>query len=452
MSESPDRREFLKTTLGAGLGAAVLASTAANAAEAPGTASSTLFSAAAVPRVRLGLIGIGHQGSSHLRNFLKVPGLEVKAICDLVPAKVDKALAAIQEAGAPKPATFTGGPEEWKKLTDSDLDLVYIVTPWDLHAPMMLDAMQKGKHAATEVPMAPSIDELWQLVETHEKTKRHCVMMENCNYDREEMMILNMVRKGVLGELLHAECGYLHDLRELKLSPTYYEGRWRIEHSIKHNRDNYPTHGLGPVAQWLDINRGNQFDYLVSMATKSRGLNLWAAEHFGPNSPEATQKYALGDVVNTLIRTRRGETIIVTHDTNAPRPYSRKILLQGTKGVVQKYPDPPRVHIEGVSKAHTWDELQKFASEYEHPIWRALEEQSKGAGHGGMDYIEDFRLVQCLRDGVPLDMDVYDGAMLSSVSELSERSIAGRKPVDCIDFTRGAWEKRPPLGIVNPTA
>ena len=156
--------------------------------------------------------------------------------------------------------------------------------------------------------------------------------------------------------------------------------------------------------------------------------------------------------MNTLIRTRRGETILVTHDTNAPRPYSRKILLQGTKGVVQKYPDPPRVHIAGVSKEHTWDELQKFATEYQHPIWRSLEEQSKGAGHGGMDYIEDFRLVQCLRGGMPLDMDVYDGAMLSSVSELSERSIAGRKPVDGIDFTRGAWEKRPPLGIVNATA
>jgi predicted dehydrogenase len=449
MSESPDRREFLKTTLGAGLGAAVLASASDAAAQAPGSAPDTLFAAPPVQRVRLGLIGLGHQGSSHLRNFLRIPGLEVKALCDLVPAKVDKALAAIQEAGAPRPATFTGGPEEWKKLCDLDLDLVYVVTPWDLHAPMCLDAMRKGKHAATEVPMAPTIDECWQLVEAAEKTKRHCVMMENCNYDREEMMILNMVRKGLFGELLHAECGYLHDLRALKLSPTYYEGKWRLQESIARNGDLYPTHGLGPVAQWLDVNRGNRLDYLVSMATKSRGLNLWAAEHIGKDSAEARQTYALGDVVNTLIRTTRGETILVTHDTNAPRPYSRRILLQGTKGVVEKYPAPPRIHVEGVSKEHAWDDLQKFASEYEHPIWKSLQEESKGLGHGGMDYIEDLRLVQCLRAGAPMDMDVYDGAMLSSVSELSEKSIAGRTPVECVDFTRGAWQKRPALGIVG---
>ena len=179
----------------------------------------------------VGIIGLGNQGSSHLSNFLKVPGAEVRALCDLVPAKVDSGLAACAKAGAPKPATYTGGPEEWRKLCDSDLDLVYIVTPWELHAPMCVEAMRKGKHAATEVPMAPTIDECWQLVETSEQTRRHCVMMENCCYDREEMMILNMVRQGVFGELLHAECGYLHDLRELKLSPTYYEGRWRLAHS-----------------------------------------------------------------------------------------------------------------------------------------------------------------------------------------------------------------------------
>jgi predicted dehydrogenase len=452
MSDSPDRREFLKSTIGAGLGAAVLASGTGAAAQAPGRAPEALFAAPAVDRVRLGLIGIGNQGSSHLRNFLKIPGLEVKAICDLVPAKVEKALAAIAKAGAPAPATFTGGPEAWKKLCDLDLDVVYVVTPWDLHAPMCLEAMRKGKHAATEVPLAPTLDECWQLVEAAEKTSRHCVMMENCNYDRHEMMILNMVRKGLLGELLHAECGYLHDLRALKLSPTYYEGKWRIQHSIRRNGDLYPTHGLGPVAQWLDVNRGNKLDYLVSMATRSRGLNLWAAEHIGKDSQEARQTYALGDVVNTLIKTTRGETILVTHDTNSPRPYSRRILLQGTKGVVEKYPAPARVHIEGVSKAHTWDELQKYAAEYEHPIWKSLEEDSKGLGHGGMDFIEDLRLAQCLRAGVPMDMDVYDGAMLSSVTELSEKSIAGRKPVECIDFTRGAWQKRPALGIVAATA
>jgi predicted dehydrogenase len=453
MSDTTDRRQFLKTTLVAGLGAAVAGGGhAATASQGPAaqTAGPKLLAAPPIDHVRLGIIGLGNQGSSHLSNFLKVPGVEVRALCDLVPAKVDKGLAAVAKAGAPKPVTYTGGPEEWKRLCDSDLDLVFIVTPWELHAPMCLEAMRKGKHAATEVPMAPTIDECWQLVDTSEQTRRHCVMMENCCYDREEMMILNMVRQGVFGELLHAECGYLHDLRALKLSRTYYEGRWRLAHSVRRNGDLYPTHGLGPVCQWLDVNRGNHLESLVSVSTKSRGLNLWAAKTFGPESTEAKQKYALGDVVNTFIRTGRGETIIVTHDTNAPRPYSRKILLQGTKGVVQKYPTPPRIYIEGISPNDEWEMLQKHADKYEHPIWRSLEEQSKGAGHGGMDYIEDFRLVQCLRAGTPTDMDVYDGAAWSSVSELSEKSIAGRsQPVDCPDFTRGAWQARPPLGIVT---
>jgi predicted dehydrogenase len=310
--------------------------------------------------------------------------------------------------------------------------------------------MRKGKHAATEVPMAPTIDECWQLVDTSESTRRHCVMMENCCYDREEMIILNMVRQGVFGELLHAECGYLHDLRNHKLSRTYYEGRWRLAHSVRRNGDLYPTHGLGPVCQWLDVNRGNRLESLLSVSTKSRGLNLWAAKLFGADSQEARQKYALGDVVNTFIRTARGETILLTHDTNTPRPYSRRGVLQGTRGIVEKYPTPARVYIEGTSPHDEWDTLQKYADKYEHPIWRALQEQSKDAGHGGMDYIEDFRLVQCLRAGTPTDMDVYDGAAWSSVSELTEKSIASRgQPVDCPDFTRGAWEERPQLWIVT---
>ena len=199
----------------------------------------------------------------------------------------------------------------------------------------------------------------------------------------------------------------------------------------------------------MDINRGNQFDYLVSMASPSRGLNLWAAEHIGPDSPEAKQRYALGDVVTTLIRTVRGQTILVTHDTNSPRPYSRRILLQGTKGLVRKYPEQ-KIHIEGRSPEHRWEDLEAYRAEFEHPIWKALEERSRGAGHGGMDFIEDFRLIECLRKGEPLDMDVYDGAAWSAVSELSARSIAERsRPVDFPDFTRGAWRSRPPLGIVS---
>ena len=449
-----DRRDFLRTTTLAGVGLALGPSDALAAVPAsPGAHGApqqpALFRAPPLETVRVAFVGVGHQGFSHVANFLRIEGVKITAICDIVPEKVAAAQKLVTDAGGALPAAYDRGPRDYMRLCESDdVDLVFTATPWNLHAPVCLAAMENGRHAATEVPMAPTIDELWQLVETAERTRRHCVMMENCCYDRTEMMILNMVRQNVFGELLHAECGYLHDLRELKLT-DFYEGRWRVAHSIRRNGDLYPTHGLGPVAQWLDVNRGNQFDYVVSMASPGRGLNKWAAEHIGPDSAEARQQYALGDVVSTLIRTRRGQTVLLTHDTNSPRPYSRRILLQGTQGLVRKYPDE-RIHIEGRSAAHRWDELRSYRDEYDHPIWRALEERSRGAGHGGMDFIEDYRLVQSLRAGDPMDMDVYDGAAWSAISELSERSIAQRSaPQDVPDFTRGAWRGRPPLGIVE---
>jgi Glycosyl hydrolase 109, C-terminal domain/Oxidoreductase family, NAD-binding Rossmann fold len=443
-----DRREFLKTAAAGTLGLHAASRAHALATQRP-VPDPTLFAAPPLETVRIGFVGVGHQGSSHVGNFLKIAGVEIAAICDINPAKVEKMQALVSDAGKPRPRGYSAGPDDFRHMCEAnDIDLVFTATPWEWHAPVCLAAMHAGKHAATEVPMCPTLDECWELVETAQQTKRHCVMMENCCYDRTEMMVLNMVRQGLFGELLYAECGYLHDLRELKLT-DYYENRWRINHSIRRNADLYPTHGLGPVSQWMDVNRGNRFDYVVSMASPGRGLNLWAAEHIGANSPEATQQYALGDVVNTLIRTARGETILVTHNTNSPRPYSRKILLQGTKGLMRKYPDQ-RIYLEGRSPEDRWEDLVGYREQYEHPIWRALEERSRGAGHGGMDFIEDFRLIQCLHDGKPTDMDVYDGAAVAAMTELSERSIrAGSTPVAAPDFTRGAWEQRPPLGIVE---
>jgi predicted dehydrogenase len=330
---------------------------------------------------------------------------------------------------------------------EEDLDLVYTATPWRWHVPILVTAMNTGKHAATEVPAAVTIDECWELVETAEKTGLHCVMMENCCYDRVELMVLNMVRKGLLGELLHAKCGYLHDLRDLKLSPEGYQGMWRIQHSIDRDGDLYPTHGLGPVAQCMNINRGNQFDYLTSMSTSSRGIKEYAQKHY-PDSKYAKIDYALGDVVTTMIRTKAGQTIVITHDTNTPRAYSRDFLVQGTSGLVQKYPSP-KIHIEGKGRPHQWQELEEYEAEYEHPLWKSMEEKSKGAGHGGMDYIEDYRLIECIKNGEPMDMDVYDAAAWSAISALSEKSVANRgDSVDCPDFTRGKWKTREPLGII----
>jgi predicted dehydrogenase len=447
-----NRRDFMKLGAVTSVGAALAGTALAGCATTSQKLAMPPLNPLQVPpinTVRVGFVGVGHQGSSHVDNFLKIDGVEIKAICDIVPAKVEKMQKLVVDAGKPEPTGYSRGKHDFERMCqEQDLDLVFTATGWEWHVPVCVAAMQNGKHAATEVPAALTVDECWKLVETAEKYQKHCVMMENCCYDRTELMIFNMIRKGLFGELLHAECGYLHDLRELKLS-DFYEERWRIKYSIKRNADLYPTHGLGPVAQWMDINRSNQFDYLVSMSCNSRGLNLYAEAKFGANSPEAKQKYALGDVVNTLIRTLNGQTILVTHNTDSPRPYSRRILLQGTKGLVRKYPEE-KIHIEGRSPAHHWENLEDYIAEYEHPLWKQMEEQSQGAGHGGMDFIEDYRLVQCLREGKPTDMNVYDAAALCAVTELSESSIARKsRPMDFPDFTRGRWKTWQPLGIIG---
>jgi hypothetical protein len=272
--------------------------------------------------------------------------------------------------------------------------------------------------------------------------------MENCNYDRIEMMILNMVKQGMFGELLHGEGGYLHDLRSVK-HDLKGEGLWRRAHSMKRNGDLYPTHGLGPVCQCMDINRGNYFDYVVSVGSQTRGLHLYAEARFGPESPQAKEKFVLSDVVTTLIKTKRGETIVLTHDTSSPRPYSRNILVQGTKGLVRKYPEP-KVYIEGRSKDDDWEAVDAYLKEFDHPIWKQLEDQSKGAGHGGMDFIEDFRLIDALLSGRTPDTDVYDGAVLSAITELSGKSIAkGGMPMKFPDFTGGKWKEARALEVMK---
>jgi hypothetical protein len=257
-----------------------------------------------------------------------------------------------------------------------------------------------------------------------------------------------MVKKGMFGELLHAECGYLHDLRPVKFDMKG-EGLWRRAYSMKRNGDLYPTHGLGPVAQCMDINRGNYFDYLVSFGSKTRGLHAYAVDRFGAGSPQAQEKYTLSDVVTTLIRTMNDETIVVTHNTNSPRPYSRNILIQGTKGLVRKYPEP-KIYIEGKSPDDAWEDITDYMQEYKHPVWRELEEQSKGAGHGGMDFIEDYRLINALLKGTEPDMDVYDAAVISAVTDLSEQSIAsGGIPMKFPDFTRGMWKTPRELQVMK---
>lgn len=444
--ESVNRRDFLRTG-GALLAAGAAATRATRAIAAPGSQAG-LPVAPRIDLVRIGFVGIGLQGGGHVRNFLRIPGCRITAVCDIRPERTDWATQQITAAGHPAPAVYTRGERDFERLCETeDLDLVFTATPWEWHLPVMLAAMTNGKHAATEVPAVMFVDDCWAMVEAAEKHARHCVMMENCNYDRPEMMVFNMVRQGVFGEILHAEGGYLHDLRAIKFERAN-EGLWRRAWSMKLDGNLYPTHGLGPIANCLDINRGDRFDYIVSMSGPSRGLQAWAAEHLPPDAPERRETYVLGDVNTSLIRTARGRTIMVQHNTNLPRPYSRIHMVEGTQGLFQGYPN--RVHVEGRSADHQWDDWTAWRDEYDHPLWKDLEAQASGAGHGGMDYIEDYRLIACLRAGLPTDMNVYDAAALSSIVELSVDSNAQRsRPLDVPDFTRGRWRTNPPLGIVR---
>ena len=457
-----DRREALKliagglslAALGGSAACAPATGAAASASSPPplprsaGPAPERFFAAPPIDPVRIGFVGVGGQGTSHVHNLLKIDGCVIKAVDDIVPEKVTKIQDLVEQAGFPRPAGYSRGPTDFVRMCEQEeLDLVFNATPWEWHVPICLAAMKNGKHTATEVPATYTVDDCWALVEAAEHYGKHCVMMENCNYGRMEMMVFNMVRQGLFGEILHGEGGYLHDLRSVKFSPEG-EGLWRRAHSMKRNGNLYPTHGLGPVANCMDINRGDRFATLVSMSSPSRGLQQYAREHFAEGSPQRKEHYVLGDVNWSLIQTATGRTICVGHDTNLPRPYSRVHVVQGTRGLFQGYPD--RVYIEGRSKSDEWDAAETYLAEFDHPLWKQIEEKSKGAGHGGMDYLEDYRLIKCLREGLPTDMNVYDAVSLSVVTPLSEWSVAnGGRPVDFPDFTRGRWQTWPRFGIVT---
>ena len=445
LEDTDGRRDFLKQAA-LGLGAAALGPLGARSSEAAIGTNGADFVAPALPVVRIGFVGVGGMGMVHVENLLRIEGAEIRAVCDIVPEKVAAAQATLEAAGRPRPRGYSRGLRDFERMIGEEaLDIVYNATPWEWHVPISLAAMRHGRHAVTEVPAAVTVDECWDLVETAEKTRRYCIMMENCCYGRREMAILTMVRQGVLGEVLHAECGYLHDLRAIKFA-NEGEGLWRRAHSRRRNGNLYPTHGLGPVAQCLDINRGDRLEHLVSMSSNARGLRLYAAEHFPEGDPRRSETFALGDVNVSLIRTVRGRTIVLSHNCDSPRPYTRVSLVQGTRGIASGYPD--RAYIEGRGEPHKWQDLEGLYPEFEHPLWRIPRVADEHSGHGGMDFLEDWRLIAGLVNGVPMDMDVYDAATWSCISELTERSVAGRsKRVDVPDFTRGRWRSRPPIGI-----
>lgn len=451
-SKKITRKDFVKIGTAAGIGAAIAGMTLSSCSKKIRTAPGVPV-VPPIKTVRVGVVGVGMQGSGHVQSFLKLDGVELVAICDLVEEKVNRMQSWAVEAGKNKPVGYFKGKHDFKRMcAEQELDLVLTATPWEWHVPICVEAMETGSHAATEVPAAVTIEECWQLVETAEKTQKHCVMLENVCYMAPEMMILNMVRKGLFGELMHGEGAYNHDLRNYKLG-SLYENDWRVYHSMKRNGNLYPTHGLGPIAQCMNINRGDSFDYLVSMSTEALGLTAYAEEKLGPDHKFSKATYKCGDINTSMIRTKKGKTITLVHDTNLPRPYSRINMIQGTKGITQGFSDltySNLIHIENRSPEHWWEPLSNFEAEYEHPLIKKQNELADGGGHGGADFTEIYRLVNSLQKGLPTDQDVYDAADWSVVSGLTEISVANRsRPVDFPDFTRGQWKTRKPIGIIG---
>ncbi|MFW5877886.1 MAG: Gfo/Idh/MocA family oxidoreductase [bacterium] len=414
-------------------------------------------------KVNIGFIGVGLRGTNHLRNILRRSDVNVPAICDIDPERINIAQKTITDAGYPAPVVYSDNDYSYRNLLERrDIDGVIISTPWLWHTPMSVDAMRAGKYAGVEVSAATTMAECWDLVNTYEETAVPIMILENVCYRRDVMAVLSMVRKDLFGELLHARCGYQHDLREVKFNDgkqahgggvkfgdeAIAEASWRTQHSLKRNADLYPTHGLGPVATMMDINRGNRFLRISSFATKTRGLKNYIENHpaGGENHPNAELNWKLGDIVTSSIETASGETIIVTHDTNSPRPYSLGFRVQGVKGLTEFDYHSKRIYIEGRSDAHSWENMDDYLQKYDHPLWQKYGEYAEGSGHGGMDFFVINAFVEMIKRQEQAPLDAYDAAAWSAVTPLSAASIAGGgETLDFPDFTRGKWIKRKPL-------
>ena len=457
------RRDFVKNVSLASAGfmlakpAAALAGSAA-AIAGPAGAPAPLSGAAAGRTVRLGLIGTGFRGETHLALALRLPDVEVAAICDVDDQMLARAKDIIQKSGKAMPKVFTGSNYAYRELLAmKDLDGVIIATPWEWHNPMILDALSAGiKYVATEVILGITLQEHWDVVKAAESNQAHVMMLENVCYRRDVMAAMNMARQGIFGELLHLQGGYQHDLRTVKFNdgkPPYNSGvefgekafseaRWRTNHSVHRNGDLYPTHGVGPLAMMIDINRGNRFMSLSSFSTKTRGLHNYIVKHGGEEHPNAKVRFRLGDIVTTHIHCANGETILLQHDTNNPRPYSLGFRVQGTNGLWMDVANS--VYIEGQSKNNDeWDSADDWFKKYDHPLWQKWSKDAEGAGHGGMDFFVLHGFVESIRRGAPTPMDVYDAAAWSAITPLSESSIElGFQTVPFPDFTGGQWMNR----------
>ncbi len=449
------------------LGAGVLASCSSKSGNTSSRRSGAKymgdFAAPKIGTVRCAFIGVGARGSGHNSQIAEIEGTEVVAISDLYEDLAKKAQGKCVEAGKGTRhkdiKLYHENGDSWKKmLQEVKPDMVVIATPWKLHAPMAIEAMKSGAHAFVEVPLALTNEELWEIVDTSESTGKHCMMMENVNYGREELIYLNMCRQGLIGEPLHAEAAYIHELRGQMKQVERGTGSWRSYHYASTDGNLYPTHGLGPVAQYMNLARGDDnFGRLVSFSSPGRGRNLYAKANFPADHKWNKMDFKGGDINTSIIKTNLGRTVMIQWDETSPRPYSRHNLIQGTKGTLAGF--PTRVALEGgieggADSHHQWTEGEKLEAlfeKYEHPLYKRLGELAKKmGGHGGMDFIMRYRMVECLRLGQPLDQNLYEGAFWSAVAPLSVASVAqDGAPQVFPDFTRGEWKKTKPLGIVG---
>ncbi len=478
-----DRREFLKGTAWMGA-AAVAAGCVSDGMKLCEGGLMQGYAAPAIKKVRVGFAGLGMRGPGAVHRLAAMPGVEVAALCDLYQERVDAQQAWLEKAGKPKALEFVG-PEAYKAMCESDaIDVVYNATSWDMHVPIALCAMENGKHAMIEVPSAFTVDDCWDLVETSERTRMHCMQLENCCYGEAEMLALNLVRSGLLGETVHGEGAYIHDLRDLCYAdwapkPTNerygYADYWRLRWNVQHKVNQYDTHGLGPVCEYMNINRGDRFDYLVSLESDQFNFEAYGRAKFKGHPWKEKLGVAMGDMNTLLIKTVNGRSIMVQHDVSSPRPYSRINRVTGTMGAFEgiyfldnygKDADPKdTLHKAGCFCRFGWakepgdpvhgyfdaKETEEMRVKYRHPLWKKAGEFAKLiGGHGGMDFLMDLRWCYCLQNGLPLDTDVYDLASWCCLAELSERSVESRSSsVDVPDFTNGGWKTAKPLGIVD---
>jgi len=445
------RRSFIKQTTFVGASAALLPS------KMGAIKDSSL-------KLRLGVIGTGLRGQWMTHLCMLRSDVDIRAICDIDHEMINKTLNIIKKSGNKPPDVYKKNEHDFLNLVNrNDIDAVYIATPWEWHHEMAVAAMKQGKHVGVECPAALTVNDLWDLVNVSEKENKHCMLMENVCYRRDVMAVLNMIREGVFGELLHCQGGYQHDLRDVKFNDGkqpyggglkfndegYSESKWRTQHSIDRNGDLYPTHGIGPIHTMLDVNRGNRFVHMTSTASQSRGLNKYIIDQGGLNHRNAGIKFKLGDIVTSVIKCSNGQSIVLSHDTSSPRPYSLNFRVQGTEGLWMV--DNNSIYIQGLSKEeHRWESDEDYLKQYDHPLWKKFEKSAAGSGHGGMDFFILNAFVEPLKRGLKPPLDVYDAASMSVISPLSEKSIKlGSAPVKFPDFTRGKWKKNKPIFGLN---